>query len=157
MKNISQHISYAEATKSSTAIRHGLDNSPNEDTLKRMNIVAVKVFEPMRKALGGHAIYISSFFRAPLVNEKAGGSDTSDHIEGCAIDADADVYKIPGLTNLDIFNFIRDNLEFDQLIWEYDNPDGTPAWVHMSYREGNNRLQVKKASKVNGKTKYTFI
>ncbi|MFK5893718.1 MAG: D-Ala-D-Ala carboxypeptidase family metallohydrolase [Pseudomonadota bacterium] len=157
MKKISDHITYAEATKSSVAIRHGLENKPNADELKKMKLVAEKLFEPMRKGLGGHAIYLSSFFRADLVNKKAGGSSTSGHRKGDSIDADADVYNIPGLTNLDIFNFIKDNLEFDQLIWEYENPDGSPAWVHMSFREGNNRNQVMKAIRVKGKTKYIFI
>jgi zinc D-Ala-D-Ala carboxypeptidase len=157
MNNISKHITYLEATKSSTAIRHGLENKPNETEIKRMQLVAQKVFEPMRKGLGGHPIFIGSFFRAELVNKKAGGSKTSGHRLGDAIDADADVYNIPGLTNRDVFEFIRDNLEFDQLIWEYDNPDGTPAWVHMSFREGNNRNQVLKATKVNGRTKYILL
>ncbi|NQU52252.1 MAG: hypothetical protein HQ522_06900 [Bacteroidetes bacterium] len=157
MNKISAHITYAEATKSSVAIRHGLENKPNEEEIKRMKLVAEKVFEPMRKGLGGHAIFVSSFFRSELVNKKAGGSKTSGHRKGDSIDADADVYNIPELTNEDIFNFIRDNLEFDQLIWEYTNEDGTPCWVHMSYREGNNRNQVLKAIKVKGKTKYIAI
>ncbi len=157
MERISAHISYTEATKSDIAIRHGLNNTPNADELEKMKIVAEKLFEPMRAGLGGKPIYISSFFRSEEVNKKVGGSPTSGHRLGNAIDADADVYNVAGLTNTDIFNYIRKNLEFDQLIWEYENPDGTPAWVHMSYREDNNRNQVLKARKVDGKTKYEVM
>ena len=157
MKNISEHISYKEATRSSTAIRHGLDNTPTDNELKVMTLVATKLFEPLRKGLGDKPIFISSFFRSEKVNKKVGGSKKSGHKIGNSIDVDADVYKIKGITNLEIFNFVKNNLEFDQLIWEYTNEDGSPEWVHMSYRRFNNRNETLKAIKTNGKTKYIHI
>lgn len=142
--NISDHITYAEATKSQTAIRHGLDNTPGPEELICMRDTGYAIFEPVRIHYDV-PIFIPSFFRTPAVNKKVGGSKTSDHPTGRAIDVDADVYG--GVTNREIFYFIKDNLEFDQLIWEYgDNED--PAYVHASYRRGNNRQQVLRAIRV---------
>ncbi|MFK5855231.1 MAG: D-Ala-D-Ala carboxypeptidase family metallohydrolase [Bacteroidota bacterium] len=151
---ISKHLSLKEATRSNTAARMGVKNTPNANQLSRMKMVANIVFEPLRIGLGGHMIFISSFFRTWAVNKQMRGSSRSDHPKGQAMDLDADVFQIPGLTNLDIFNYIKDYLDFDQLIWEYSNPDGTPRWVHVSYRKGNNRKQILVSYKVHGKTKY---
>jgi hypothetical protein len=153
MERISPHISYAEATKSRTAVRRGLDNTPNADQLAAMKLVATACFEPLRE-WHGKPIGISSFFRSPAVNKAVKGSKNSDHMRGCAIDIDADVFD-NGITNADIFNWLRANVEFDQLIWEYGT-DEQPAWVHVSYRASGNRRQVLRISSVplpNGKTK----
>jgi zinc D-Ala-D-Ala carboxypeptidase len=147
MSNISPHITYAEAVKSNTAQRFDIDNTPGEKELSAMKSIALVIFEPLRDGLGNHPIAITSFYRSPVLNYRVGSSMHSQHIKGRAMDLDADVFG--NLTNLDIFNYIRDNFVFDQLIWEFDNPDGTPSWVHVSYNPGRNRRQVLKSAYVN--------
>ena len=141
MRKISDHITYAEATKSQLAVRHNLDNTPNEFQLRRMKETAKRIFEPVRLFFDV-MICVSSFFRSPAVNVKAGGSQTSGHCRGDSIDMDADVFG--GVTNRELFYYIKNNLVFDQLIWEYGNKQD-PAWVHASYRTGFNRMQVLRA------------
>lgn len=136
---LSSHISYAEAVKSTTARRLGIDNTPDSDTCQRMRLVAVEVFEPLRKHFG-IAIGISSFYRSRDLNLAIGGSVSSQHCKGEAMDIDGDIYGL--ISNTDIFNWIKDNLQFDQLIWEFGNPDGSPSWVHVSYKAEGNRMQV---------------
>lgn len=148
---ISKHISIKEATRSNTAERLGIDNFPDSPTLVNMQALAENVFEPLREHFG-HPIYITSFYRSPELNKAIGGSHRSQHCKGQAIDID-DV--IGSSTNADFFNYIKDNLEFDQLIWEFGNND-SPNWVHVSYNTDNNRGNILKASKENGKTKYTI-
>ncbi len=135
---ISAHISYNEATRSATAKKHGISNDPGPTELKNMKIVAEKVFEPMRNHFG-RPITISSFYRSPELNKLVKGSPTSDHMSGHAIDIDVD--GLDGITNAQIFYYIKDNLQFDQLIWEKGN-SSNPSWVHVSYKEGANRNQV---------------
>ena len=110
--NISKHITLYEATYSETAIRLGLRNTPTtKEELDAMKLVAEKVFEPLREHFGV-AIGISSFFRCYMLNKRVGGSKTSDHVKGRSIDIDADIYG--KITNKQIFDYIKDNLEFDQ-------------------------------------------
>jgi len=155
MTNISEHITFREAVHSDIAIKFGIENIPTCEQMTNIELTSERIFEPLRKGLGGHAIHISSFFRNLEVNTEAKGSKTSRHMTGQAMDLDADYYKV--VTNEEIFNFIRDNLEFDKLIWEYEGAGG-PAWVHVSYVPGKNRKLVYKASVAsNGKTKYTLI
>jgi hypothetical protein len=161
MENISKHISYLEATKSQTAVRRGIDNTPSDFQLANMKLVAENCFEPLREAKG-KVIGVSSFLRSEALNKAIGGSKTSQHMQGAysgieegAIDIDADIYN-NGLTNKEIFEWLESNVEFDQLIWEFGT-DQEPAWVHVSYRKGANRNMKLKASRVNGKTKYTVI
>jgi len=116
---ISEHISIKEATRSNTAERLGIDNFPDSPTLANMQALAENVFEPLRKHFG-HPIYITSFYRSSELNKAIGGSSKSQHCKGQAIDID-DV--IGSSTNADFFNYIKDNLEFDQLIWEFGNDD----------------------------------
>lgn len=138
---ISKYISYAEATKSQTAIRLGIDNTPDAETLERMKLVGRMVFDVVREHFGVR-IYISSFYRSKAVNSKTkGSSKTSQHVTGEAIDIDADV--LGGVTNVEIFEFIKKNLDFDQLIWEYGD-EKSPAWVHVSYKKEGNRKQIRK-------------
>ena len=139
MENISKHITVAEATKSQNAVRAGIDNTPNAEQLTAMKLVAEKCFEPLR-VWYGKPIGISSFFRNSDVNKLAKGSKTSQHVKGEAIDIDADLFN-NGITNAEIFNYIKDNLEFDKLIWEYGT-DKNPAWVHVSYSAKGNRKQI---------------
>lgn len=161
MENISDNITFSEATKSGTAIRRGIDNLPTEKQLENMKLVAENCFQPLRE-WWGKAIGITSFLRVVLVNSLIGGSKTSQHcageesgLEEAAIDIDADIYN-NGITNAEIFSWLKYNVEFDQLIWEFGD-DENPAWVHVSFRKGTNRKQVKRATKINGVTKYFNI
>ena len=150
---ISKHISYEEATYSSTANRLGIDNTPGREALKNMKLVAEAVFEPLREHFGS-PIGVTSFYRCEALNRALKGSLRSSHIKGEAIDIDADIYG--SLSNKDIFEYIADNLEFDQLIWEFGTDDN-PAWVHVSYSKDNNRMQKLVAKKLDGFTSYIEI
>ncbi len=153
MEKISKHISYKEATFSQTAIRKDIDNTPNEEVLKRMKTVAENIFEPLRAHVGG-PIKINSFYRSIMLNTAIGGSKSSQHTRGEAIDIDD---TLGCMSNKDMFTFIKDELDFDQLIWEFGD-DENPAWVHVSYvSPENNRRRILKASKVSGKTTYNII
>jgi|VirMetMinimDraft_7_1064189.scaffolds.fasta_scaffold01118_3 hypothetical protein len=149
--NISKNISYNEAVRSSVAQRYGLNNRPNIDILKQMKITAENVFQPAREHFNV-PLFISSFYRSLAVNRKAGGSSSSSHMRGEAIDIDCDVFG--EITNAELFDWLRENVEFDQLIWEFGTHKN-PAWVHVSYSEGNNRGQVLVAyTDDKGRTKY---
>ena len=117
MKNISNHISYKEGTLSNTATRRNIDNIPDDYQLANMNAVALNIFEPLRVWVGG-PIKINSFFRSPDLNTAIGGSSRSQHCEGRAIDID-DTFG--NKTNAEMYNYIKENLNFDQLIWEFGN------------------------------------
>tara|TARA_R100000781_G_scaffold104664_1_gene68414 strand:- start:120 stop:584 length:465 start_codon:yes stop_codon:yes gene_type:complete len=147
---ISEHISYKEATHSATALRRDLDNTPNNDQLKSMEEVAENLFEPLREWVGG-PIKVNSFFRGEPVNTAIGGSKRSQHMKGQAIDIDDTFgYK----TNAEMYHYIKDNLDFDQMIWEFGD-DKNPNWLHISWVSHRpNRKKLTIAKKVNGKTKY---
>ncbi len=144
--NISEHISYHEAVFSQTAITNGIENIPFPDQLLRMKDLAENIFEPLRKGLGDKPIYISSFFRCKALNKIMNKqkiylpAKKSQHIDGSAMDLNNNGRK-DGPTNTQIFYFIKTNLEFDQLIWEYGN-ELRPDWVHVSFVKGENRKQV---------------
>lgn len=148
---ISEHVSYKEVTYSQTAIRNDIDNEPNEEQLKKIRLVAENIFEPLRKWVG-KPIKINSCFRSPDLNKRIGGAASSQHCanKGAAFDLD-DTYGYK--TNAEMFHYIKKNLYFDQLIWEFGT-DKNPNWVHVSYNEDNNRGQILKACKVNGRTSY---
>ena len=152
-KYISEHITYNESIKSSTAIRKGIENIPKEYELQNMGLVAEKVFEPLREWVKG-PIKITSFFRCEELNKTIGGSSKSQHCEVRAIDVD-DIYNYK--SNAEMFYFIKNNLNFDQLIWEYGNSHN-PDWVHLSFiSETQNRQRVLQAFRVNNKTEYKII
>lgn len=137
-KDISKYVTYVEATKSNTATKLGIDNTPTDIQLERMNYVAENLFDCVREHFG-KPLGITSFFRSEKLNVKIGGSRTSQHVLGEAIDIDADIYG--GLTNKEIFDYIHDNLEYGQLIWEF----GTsiePAWVHVSLSRSGNKKEA---------------
>ena len=151
MEKISKHITYKEATKSDTAIRKGINNSPTPEIIERMQLVAEKVFEPIREHFRV-PIFINSFYRSITLNHAIGGSSSSQHCTGEAIDMDTrDRYD--GINNTDLFLYIKNNLEFDQLIWEYGT-EIEPDWVHVSYKSENNRNSIIKAMRRDGKTIY---
>ena len=153
MDKISDHITLYEGINSYTAKRMGIKNIPDEYQITNMYILAHKVFEPLRKWVGG-PIKINSFFRSEELNKAIGGSSTSQHCQGRAMDID-DVYGYK--TNAEMFNYIKDNLDFDQLIWEFGTDDN-PDWVHVSYLSiDENRKRCLRAYRKNGKTKYKII
>jgi len=154
MKNISEHISYKEGVYSITALRLGLNNDPTKAHLTNMELLAEKIFEPLRKHVNG-PIKINSFYRGPELNKAIGGSANSQHCKGQAMDID-DVYGY--MSNADMYEYIKNNLSFDQMIWEFGNSDN-PDWVHVSYvNEEANRNRCLLAYKdENNKTAYKII
>ena len=150
---ISKHVSDKEGVYSTTAIRLGIDNIPNEEQEVNMKLLAEKVFEPVRRYVGG-PVKINSFFRSVELNKAIGGSSKSQHCHGQAIDID-DTFGYR--TNADMYNYIKSNLDFDQVIWEYGDDDN-PNWVHVSYvSEFDNRRRCLKAYKEKGRSKYMVI
>jgi len=150
---ISDHITYAEAIHSNTAKRKGIDNTPSEAQVVAMKLLAEKIFEPLRKWVGG-PIKVNSFFRSEILNESIGGASSSQHCKGQAIDID-DVYGKK--TNADMYHWIQTNLDYDQMIWEFGT-DMQPNWIHVSYvSEEKNRNKCLKAYKEHGRTKYKVI
>jgi zinc D-Ala-D-Ala carboxypeptidase len=149
---ISEHLSLAEVTRSETAKRKGVSNMPTEAHLANFKLLAEKVFEPIRNHFGS-PINISSGYRSEALNKAVGGSSSSQHCTGEAIDIDMDG-SANGVTNKMVFDYIKDNLEFDQLIWEFGT-SSNPDWVHVSYEStGKQRKQMLKAVKSGGKTSY---
>ncbi len=146
---ISKYVSYNEVVRSATALRKNIDNTPNAEQLDRIRTLCKKVFDPLREWVGG-PVKVNSVFRSKKLNAAIGGSTSSQHManKGAAIDID-DVYKHK--TNLEMFYYIKENLEFDQLIAEFPK-DGKPAW--LSYNEGANRNRILIAAKINKKTTY---
>ena len=153
MDKLSKNVSYKEAIHSETAKRRGIDNSPTDEHLGNMLTVAQMIFQPLRDWVGG-PIKINSFNRSPKLNSAIGGTSRSQHCNGQAIDID-DVYGHK--TNAEMYHWIKDNLDFDQVIWEFGT-DKNPAWVHVSYVDADkNRNRCLKAYKEDGKTKYMVI
>jgi len=152
---LSKNLTLKEAIKSYTAIKKGIDNTPSDEEIKKLKVTANHVFQPIR----GHfnvPIGITSMYRSPRLNKAIGGASSSQHMKCEAIDIDADIYdSVIGLdedgnkiylTNRKIYEFIRDNLEFDQLIWEFGTDD-EPAWIHVSYKKENNRKRILRATR----------
>jgi zinc D-Ala-D-Ala carboxypeptidase len=147
--NLSKNFTLAEMTKSETALRHGMDNTPGEQEISALKLLAERVLQPVRDHFG-KGVKVNSGFRHPEVNAKVGGSKTSDHCRGQAADI-----EIPGVANAELAEWIKDNLEFRQLILEFYTP-GIPdsGWVHVSYVPEDNKKQVLTATKRDGKTVY---
>ena len=148
-KIVSKHISYKEATRSETATRLNISNIPNEDLLKNMVLVAEQVFEPLRD-WAKHPIRVNSFYRSPKLNAAIKGSFRSSHLSGLAID----ISTLGKKSNGELFDYIRQNLDFDQIIWEFGNNEN-PRWIHLSYKnKKDNRKDVLKARYRGGKVTY---
>jgi len=149
---LSKHLALAEVVRSETAKRKGISNMPTEEHTNNFKLLAEKIFEPIREHFGV-PIHISSGYRSKELNASIGGSATSQHCSGEAIDIDMDG-STNGVTNMMVFDYIKDNLNFDQLIYEFGN-ETNPDWVHVSYESsGNQRKQILKAVRINGQTKY---
>lgn len=150
---LSKHLSLAEITRSDTAKRRGINNTPTPEHLENFKLLAEKVFEPIREHFKV-PIHISSGYRSKALNTAIKGSLSSQHCSGEAIDIDMDG-SANGVTNAQVFNYIKDNLNFDQLIWEFGTTSN-PDWVHVSYEStGKQRKQILRATKQGGKTVYT--
>lgn len=143
---LSAHFNLAEFTRSESAKRHGVSNEPTAEHQANLKVLCEKVLEPVRIFNEG-PLNISSGYRSKNLNHFIGGSLSSQHCEGKAADIDMD--GMSGKTNKEIFEYIKNNLEFDQLINEFNY-----SWVHVSYNTGKNRKQVLDALKSNGRTVY---
>ena len=142
--NLSPHITLAEFENSPTAVKHGISNKMNAEQIEKAKLVCVNCFEPIRAYLK-KPIRVNSGFRSMLLNKKIGGSKTSQHCKGEALDLD--------LHDRKLFNWIIDNVNFDQLIYEFGT-DTAADWFHISYSPVKNRKQVLRAVKRAGKTVY---
>ena len=150
---ISKHISDKESMYSRTAQRLNIDNAPTEDHKQNMVKLAENIFEPLRSYVGG-PIKINSFYRSPKLNKAIGGSSKSQHCNGQAIDIDDTFGR---MSNAEMYEFIKENLDYDQMIWEFGD-DNNPNWVHISYvSPKENRQRCLLAYKDEGKTKYAVI
>ena len=151
---LSKNLSLRECTKSITAQRLGIDNEPEKEVIENLKSIANKVFQPVRDYFGC-PIYVSSGYRSPRLNRAVNGSKNSQHVSGQALDLDADVFG--KIRNADIFRYIKDNLEFDQLIWEFGDEDN-PDWVHVSYKSNDeNRGRCLKATRDEKGVLYSVI
>lgn len=149
MTQLSKNFSLAELTYSSTAINKGIDNTPTPEIIANMQILVDNVLQPLREQLG-KPLKINSGYRSPAVNTAVGGSATSDHCKGQAADI-----EIPGLPNMELATYIKDNLKFTQLILEFYTPGVVDSgWVHVSYNPDNLKCQVMTAVMKDGKTVY---
>ena len=147
---LSTNLSLAEVTRSETAKRKGISNMPTAEHIENFKKLAANIFQPIREHFG-KPIIISSGYRSAELNKAIGGSLSSQHCSGEAIDIDMDGTDI---TNAQIFYYIKDNLNFDQIIWEFGT-DTNPDWVHVSFAANRSqRKQMLVAKKVNGKTTY---
>jgi hypothetical protein len=148
--NFSKHISWKEATGSNTAKKLDIDNTPTEEALANMKILADELFEPLREKIG-EPILVTSFYRSlELNNNISGAAATSQHVNGCAIDLDA-----TNISNCELFYIIKNEMDYDKLIWELGD-DNNPAWIHVSYVKGNNRKLVYQAKRKKGKGYSTY-
>jgi hypothetical protein len=146
---LSNNLSLSEVVRSESAKRHNISNMPTPEHIENLKILAENIFQPIRDHFGV-PIRISSGYRSAELNKKIGGANKSDHLLGKAIDIDQDNTSI---TNAQVFDFIKNNLKFSQLIWEFGT-DKNPDWVHVSYDPKNLKCQILKAIKQNGKTVY---
>jgi zinc D-Ala-D-Ala carboxypeptidase len=149
---LSENLSVTEFSASNTAKRKGIDNTPKGVHLEAAKELAENIFQPIREHFN-KPIFISSGYRSEALNKAIKGSATSQHSKGEAIDIDMDGHKGP--TNAEVFNYIKENLNFDQLIWEFGSKT-SPDWVHVSYKKGGpQRKQILRAVRNStGKTIY---
>ena len=145
---LSKNFTLSEFTKSQTALRQGIDNTPEGEHLEAAKELFENVVQPVRDNFG--VTVINSGYRGEELNKAVGGSSRSQHCKGEAVDIEC-----PGTSNYEVAKWIEDNLDFDQLILEFYTP-GIPdsGWVHVSYKTEDNRKSVLTAMKEDGKTVY---
>lgn len=149
---ISQHLDLSEVIRSETAKRKGISNMPTAEHLENFKKLAENIFEPIRNHFNV-PIHISSGYRSKWLNKAIGGALSSDHCKGMAIDLDQQGHS-EGLTNKQIFEYIKENLKFKQLIWEGGTKEEAD-WIHCAYDENNLKNEILRAVKVNGKMLYS--
>lgn len=157
---LSKNLTLAEATKSNTAIKLGIDNTPPKAHVENLKAIAENIFQPIRDHFK-KPIAVTSGYRSAELNKAIGGAGSYDagvyvpksqHCYGEALDIDGDAFG--GVRNSDIFEFVRSNLDFDQMIWEFGD-DKEPAWVHVSFKaNGKNRKQLLRAVREGRSTRY---
>ena len=149
---LSENFSLLELTKSQTAERKGIDNTPSPEHQENLKLLCTHVLQPVRDRFE-RVVSVSSGYRSPELCLAIGSKTTSQHAKGEAAD-----FEIYGLSNKELADYINENLDYDQLILEYwKESDPNSGWVHCSYTNGSNRKQYLKAYKENGKTKYEQI
>jgi hypothetical protein len=150
MEKISRYVSYFEVTHSNQAKALKIGNVPNAEQLANLKLVCTNIFDKVREHFGV-PIGISSAYRSYELNQRIGGSKSSLHMQGMALDIDGDIHG--GINNKELFDYIRKNCTFDQLIWEFGS-ENAPSWVHVSWNKDGNRGQVLRAVKSGGRTVY---
>jgi len=148
---LSEHLDLSEVIRSESAKRKGISNMPTPEHIENFKLLAEKIFQPIREHFRC-PIHISSGYRSKELNAAIGGSATSQHCSGEAIDIDMDGTP-NGVTNRMVFDYIKDNLTWDQMIFEFGDKEN-PDWVHVSYTSGKQRKQILRAVRTNGKTSY---
>jgi len=147
--NLSTNFTLKELTKSDTATRLGIDNTPDDATIENLKLLCEMVLQPVREHFG-KSVTVNSGYRSPESNAAVGGSKTSDHCKGQAADIEIDA-----LPNPELAQWIMDNLDYTQLILEfYTQGQPNSGWVHVSYDPNNLKKQELTAVKVAGKTTY---
>ena len=146
---LSKNFSLKEMTKSQTALRRGIDNEPGDEQEANLQQLCEQVLQKVRDHFG-KPVTVNSGYRSPELNKAIGGSTTSDHCKGMAADI-----EIPGISNYELADWIKENCEFRQLILEFYTP-GVPdsGWVHVSYNYEENEKKVMTALKEDGRTVY---
>ena len=149
---LSENFSLVELTKSQTAERKGIDNTPSTEHQDNLKLLCTHVLQPVRDHFN-RVVSVSSGYRSEELCTAIGSKTTSQHAKGQAAD-----FEIYGLSNKELADWINDNLDYDQLIIEYwKEEDPNSGWVHCSYKSEGNRKQYLKAYKENGRTKYAHI
>ena len=143
---LSRNFTLKEFTKSYTAIKLGIKNEPNEEQIENMKALCNNVLQPTRDYYG-KPVNVSSGFRSFALNTRRSGSSTSDHCNGKAGDLDNEE------DNPTLFFYIKEHLDFDQLIWEFGD-EHCPDWIHVSFRAVGNRMQVLRTVRENDKVVY---
>jgi len=147
--NLTKNFTLKEMYESTTAIRLGIDNTPSDIVIKNLLLLCQKVLQPLREQME-ESIKVSSGYRCPDLNKRIGGSKSSQHCFGQAADISCDE------RTAEMYRYIKNNLIFDQLIWEFGNDDN-PSWVHVSFSPTKNRKECLRVYKINGKTVYQHI
>ena len=146
-----KYFTIEELCRSETADKYGIGNHPTKDIERNLIDLVNNVLDPLREAIGA-PITVNSGYRSPILNMKVGGASTSQHTKGEA----ADITRGSRAQNKNLFSWLKENCDFDQLIGEFGDA-ACPEWVHVSYRRGNNRKQVLKSKNAKGKTIYENV
>ena len=149
---LSKNFSLLELTKSQTAERKGIDNTPSPEHQENLKSLCTRILQPVRDHFN-RVVSVSSGYRSPALCEAIGSKITSQHAKGQAAD-----FEIYGLSNGELATWIKENLDYDQLILEFWSPENpNSGWIHCSHNSEGNRKEYLRAYKNEGKTKYVII